>query len=178
MPQIVIDASSLIILAKLQGIQQLYEVYGVIRIPPAIYEECVIAGKRLRKNDAFVIETAIAKEQITMVHLTEKQQGFAQQWHDDGILDLGECECLAYAKDTDTLVLIEERKGRIIARASEIKYIVLQVFPLHGYIQRKLSYEAATKLIDKIAVAMNTDFAIVQALKVAINTIHLERSES
>lgn len=171
----VLDASSLIIIAKLQEIKALHQTYGPLGIPPTVFQETVEVGKQRGKDDAFIIEAATQAGLVNVVTLAEEQMRFARHLHTSGALGLGECEALAYARDTGTRLIIEERKGRALARAHNIVYTILQVFPLEGYIQGKLPYEKCIDLLDRIAVAMNTDLAILNALKVAVEAIYCER---
>lgn len=171
----VLDASSLIIIAKLQEIKTLHQIYGLLGIPPAVFQETVEVGKQRGKDDALVIEAAMQAGLVKVVTLTQAQAHFAGNLHASGALGLGECGALAYARDTETRLLIEERKGRAVARAHGITYTILQVFPLEGYIQGKLAYEKCIDLLDRIAVAMNTDLAILNALKAAAEAIQRER---
>ena len=171
----VLDASPLIIIAKLQEIDALYETYELLGIPPVVFREAVEGGKRRAKDDALVIEAAIRAGLVQILALSEEQNRFAQDLHASGAFGLGESEALAYARDTGVRLIIEERKGRALARAHGTSYTVLQVFPLEGYIQRKISYERCIDLLDRIAVAMNTDLAILNALKAAARAIQRER---
>ncbi|MBL7164748.1 MAG: hypothetical protein ISS57_19345 [Anaerolineales bacterium] len=171
----VLDASSLIIVAKLQEISTLYQVFGILGIPSAVYRETVVAVKQRGKDDVLVIEAAIRSGFIEPITLTPGQNRFVETLHTSGGLGLGECEALAYANDTGIRLIIEERKGRAVARAHSITYTVLQVFPLEGYIQGKISFEQCVAILERIAVAMNTDLAILTALKMAAKTIRRER---
>lgn len=171
----ILDASSLIIVAKLQEIKSLHQTYGLLAIPPAVFQETVEVGKQRGKDDALVVEAAIQAKLVKVVTLTEEQMRFTRHLHTSGALGLGECEALAYARDTGTRLIIEERKGRALARAHNIAYIILQVFPLEGYIRGKLPYEKCIDLLDRIAVAMNSDLAILNGLKAAAEAIQRER---
>ncbi|MGA9351670.1 MAG: hypothetical protein WBW48_23090 [Anaerolineae bacterium] len=171
----ILDASSLIIIAKLQEIKSLHQTYGLLGIPVTVLQETVEVGKQRGRDDALVIEAAMQAGLVKVVTLTQEQTRFAQALHASGALGLGECEALAYARDTGTRLIIEERKGRALARAHNITYTILQVFPLEGYIRGKLAYEKCIDLLDRIAVAMNTDLAILNALKVAAEAIQRER---
>jgi len=173
----ILDASSLIIVAKLQEINTLYQVYGPLGIPPAVFREVVEVGKHLGKADAFAVEAAVQAGMVRLVVLSKSQNSFARELHINGALGLGESEALSYAKDTETLLIIEERKGRTLARAYGVNYTILQVFPLEGYIRGRISYEKAIELLDRIAVAMNTDLAVLSALKTAVEAIHRERGD-
>ncbi len=174
-PTVITDASSLIIIAKLEAIDMLYQVYGTIGIPPAVFRETVQVGFERGKSDAFTIDAAIRSGQVVVVKLSSAQVAFAQHFYNANMLGWGECESLAYAKATNIQVLIEELKGRSVARSEGIGYTVLQVFPLQGFIQHKISYDSCVSLLDRIAVMMNTDLAILQALQSAAETIRLER---
>lgn len=174
-PTVITDASSLIIIAKLEAIDVLHEVYGTIGIPPAVFRETVQAGYERGKSDAFAIDAAIRSGQVVVVKLSPGQSVFAQHLYMTNMLGWGECESLAYAQTENIHVLIEERKGRSIARAEGINYTILQVFPLQGFIQRRISYDTCVNLLDRIAVMMNTDLAILHALQSSAETIWLER---
>ena len=172
---IVADASSLIIIAKLEAIDTLYQVYGTIGIPPAVFRETVQVGFERRKSDAFTIDVAIRSGHVVVVKLSSAHVAFAQHLYMANTLGWGECETLAFARDTNVQALIEERKGRSIARAEGIRYTTLQVFPLQGFIQHKISYDICVNLLDRIAVMMNTDLSILHALQSAAETIWHER---
>ncbi len=174
-PTIVVDASSLIIIAKLEAIETLHQVYGPIGIPTAVFRETVQTGFERKKTDAFVIDAAIRSGHIIVVELSPVQVSFAQHLYITNVVGWGECETLAYARDSDVQVLIEDRRGRSIARTEGVSYTTLQVFPLQGFIQRKITYDTCASLLDRIAVMMNTDLAILHALQSAAEAIRLER---
>ena len=171
----VLDASPLIIAAKLQEINALYQTYGLLGIPSTVYRETVKVGKQRGKDDALVIDAAIQQNLAQVFRLTKNQSRFAQRLQETGSLGAGESEALAYARDTGTLLIIDERKGRAVARSHSISYTVLQVFPLEGYVRGRLSYENCIDLLDRIAIAMNTDLAILNGLKIAVEAIYNER---
>lgn len=56
--------------------------------------------------------------------------------------------------------------------------MVLQAFPLYGYIARRLPFERCVDLLDRIAIATNTDLAVLSALKLAAETIQRERKDT
>ena len=173
----VLDASSLIILAKLQEIEALYEVYGPLSITPSVFAEAVERGKQLGKDDALVIEAAIREGWVSIVKLSRPQGRFARELQRTPALGRGESEALAYAKDTQARLIIEERRGRTVARAHGIEYTVLQVFPLEGYILRELPYPRCIDLLERVAVAMNTDLAVLQGIRMAVEAIRSEREK-
>lgn len=174
---VVLDTSSLIILAKLQELEGLHEVYGPSTVTPSVFAEAVERGKRLGKDDAMVIEAAILEGWVRIAQLTRRQGGLATELQASAALGRGESEALAYAKDVGARLIIEERRGRTVARAHSIKYTVLQVFPLEGYILQKLPYARCVDLLERIAVAMNTDLAVLQGIRMAVDAIRSEREK-
>jgi len=173
----VLDTSSLIILAKLQEIEVAYRAFGPLGITPAVFEEAVERGKELGKDDALVIEAAIRASWVRVVSLYEPMKEFAQELSASGAFGPGERQAIAYAKETGTRLIIEERKGRTLARVHGVRYTVLQVLPLEAYIEDKISYERCIDLLDRIAVAMNSDLAILNAIKAAASAIRREREK-
>ena len=173
----VLDTSSLIILAKLQELEALYEVYGPLSITPSVFAEAVERGKQLGKDDALVIEAAIREGWVSIAKLSRRQGRLATELQVSASLGRGESEALAYAKDTEARLIIEERRGRTVARAHSIEYTVLQVFPLEGYVLRKLPYPRCVDLLERVAVAMNTDLAVLQGIRMAVEAIRSEREK-
>lgn len=87
----------------------------------------------------------------------------------------GESETIICAETRRLPVLIEERRGRSLARSRGVIYTVLQAVPLQGYIERKLPRNEADQWLERIAVAMNTDLAVFQALRGAVQALDEER---
>ena len=172
----VIDASSLIILARVEGLESLHKIYGTTAIPPAVYDEVVVAGERLGKNDAWLAKAALAKGWLSQVELSEAEerivQALRQQYR---VLGLGECQALACAEARRWLVLVEEHKARVVARTRGVNYSIIQVMPLHGYVEGKISDGVCLDLLDKIASEMGTDLAVLMALKTAVSALARER---
>ncbi len=73
------------------------------------------------------------------------------------------------------LLLVEERKARVVARARGIRRSIIQVLPLQGYLDGKLPEGICLDLMDKIAGEMGTDLAVLHALKAAISALAKER---
>jgi predicted nucleic acid-binding protein len=177
--QAVLDASSAIIIAKIEAIADWQAIYGPLGIPPVVYEETVVRGKATAHDDALVLEAAIDKGIVALVTLTQEQEEFVKALRSGSpVLGLGECQAIAYARYTPgCLLIIEERKGRAVARAHGVPYTVIQMCPLEGYIRRKLPYRRCLDLLDRVAVAMNTDLAVLNALKAAAQALADERGE-
>ncbi len=68
-------------------------------------------------------------------------------------------------------LLIEDRRARNVARAEDIPYITIQVFPLYGLPERKLSSALCDELLVRLGHAMHTDLAVVEAFRAAVREI-------
>lgn len=172
----VADASSIIILAKLDELDTMYAVCGLVGLTDTVFREVVIEGKSRGKDDALTVEGAIERGFISRVTMTPEQEKLARALHIDvPACGLAECEAIAYAESEKVLLLIEERKGRNLARARGVQYTIVQLLPLKGYIEGKISRDKCDELLDRIAIAMNTDIALLNGLKAAVAAIEQER---
>lgn len=177
-PKVIMDASSLIILTKVEGIDTCYKVYGLIGVVEAVFNEVVKKGKEKGKPDAFLIESKVNSGKIVRIQLTSQQKVFAQSLHTPlSPYGIGECETITYAKEEGILLIIEDRKGKTLAKLHGVPYTIIQLFPLEGYIKKKIIYEECIHLLEKIAIFMNTDLAVLNGLKMAVEELRRARKE-
>lgn len=174
--RLLIDSSSLIVLARLKALPALHEVYGVIGLISSVYEEVVTQGRKKGFVDAGVVEKAIEDGWFSRLTLQEDEQKFADALHEKtpGISHT-DAETLACARSRKLTLLIEDRRARNVARAEHIPYITIQVFPLYGFLERKLSAAQCDDLLVRIGRAMRTDLAVVEALRAAAQEIDRSR---
>jgi predicted nucleic acid-binding protein len=102
------DASPLIALSRLNGLAWLPRLFGTVSMPPEVYSE-VLPGQNLPGEDA--ITQALGAGWLAV---TERDPGTPALPE----LDEGESACirLALAHDGPTLLLMDERAGRMIAQ--------------------------------------------------------------
>lgn len=175
----VADASSLIVLAKVNALETLHAVYGVVAITDTVFREAVLVGQQLGKSDAWIIETALARGLLTRISLTVDEEVLAQSLHSSNpSLDLGECESIALAESRSVPLIIEDRKAKALAKARDIVYTIVQMVPFWGYIDGKVSYAQCLELMERIAIAMGTDVAVLNGMKGAVEALENERQEN
>jgi predicted nucleic acid-binding protein len=144
----------------------------------SVYNEVVTEGKAKGVSDALRVEKAIVEGRLSVVDLTAGEKKMAQ-----GLgaklsgLSRPDCETLACAKERDLTLLIEDRRGRNTARAYAIPYITIQVFPLYGLINGKLSAGQCDGLLADIGRTMQTDLAVLEALRAAAREIRQARGK-
>lgn len=163
-------------LARQRALSALHDVYGAIGLIPSIYEEVVTQGQQQGFTDADTVAKAVADGWFSQLTLTAEEQRFAEALakKTPGI-SLTDAETLACARSRKLTLLIEDRRARNVARAEDIPYITIQVFPLYGLLERKVPASHCDDLLVRIGRAMNTDLAVVEALRAAAREIDRSR---
>ena len=154
----------------------LHEVYGTVGLILSVYEEVVTQGQQKGFADAGVVVQAIEDGWFSQLTLTGEEQRFAAALRKKASgISLTDAETLACARSRQLTLLIEDRRARNVARAEHIPYITIQVFPLFGVVERTLSAAQGDDLLARIGRAMNTDLAVVEALRAAVREINRRR---
>lgn len=119
--EIVVDASPLIYLAKLDALEA-FRIGGYEPlVPEALIEETTRPALVYRHPDAGLIETAVGRGLLRVTALLPPEITFAD-WLSERVPGLhpGECQVLAVAKERALPAMVFERRGRAIARAHGI----------------------------------------------------------
>lgn len=104
---VVSNTSPLMNLAIIDRLDLLRQIYGIIHIPEAVWNELAIQGRGKPGSEAIASATWIQKHAVQNRHLVI---ALRQQ------LDVGESEAIALALELEaTLLLIDEAEGRRIA---------------------------------------------------------------
>jgi predicted nucleic acid-binding protein len=128
--KVVSNAGPLIALGKLSRLGLLSQLYGVVFIPPQVYQEVVVNGLQLGAPDADAVQFLIQRKQIQVTSITIAANDLLLM---SGI-DLGEAEAIALARrENADLVLIDNAHARRAARNVNVKCkgtigILLQAF--------------------------------------------------
>lgn len=114
---VVSDTTPIIALLKAERLDLLQKLYHTVVIPEAVYQELIVNSvyekeKEIIQNCPFLrVEKVDNKESVS--HL-KQQEG----------LDAGESEALVlYEEKGADLILIDEHKGRSVAKAMAVEYI-------------------------------------------------------
>lgn len=158
------------------ALSALHQVYGTIGFTSSVYEEVVTQGRRKGFSDVGAVEKAISDEWLSELMLIEAEQQFASvMLEKTSGISRTDAETIACARGQRLTLLIEDRRARNVARAEGIPYITIQVFPLYGLLERKLSASQCDNLLVQIGRAMHTDLAVVEALRAAAREISRTR---
>lgn len=124
---IVSDTSSLIILCKLDQLVLLENLFSKVLIPQRVRQELQAKEDGVYKN----IKNHSLFEAI-------KSQNIEELAILDGILDYGEAEAIVLAREQQLILLIDEKKGRKIAKGMGISIIGFLGVLLLNYRNNKL----------------------------------------
>jgi uncharacterized protein len=114
MSQLAGNSSPLISLAAAGALPLLQHVADEIVVPPQVWQECVVEGAG--RPGADEIATAGWIRQLPVV-----DRAYVERLHRE--IDLGESEAIALARQLGTPVLIDERRGRAVARREGVAVI-------------------------------------------------------
>lgn len=113
---VVADAGPLMALAKLNLLHLLKQLYSRVMVTQSVYEEVVIEGMRRGFEDARILQRFLSQEKwepIGVGHIPDTIASLP--------LDRGERESIALAIALDGLLLIDEERGRAVARQHGVK---------------------------------------------------------
>lgn len=112
---IISDTTPIISLLKIEKIELLRDLFGVVVVPVAVYNE-------LTSNPNFRKEAQIVKDCLFIKKGEIKNFDSVNDLMRSTGLDLGESKAIIFAEELkDTLLLIDESKGRIVAKNLGIK---------------------------------------------------------
>jgi len=69
--KVVANAGPLVALGKIGLVHLPHQLYGVVLIPSAVYQEVVIRGMELEQPDAHVVQLAIARQEFVVVDMSD-----------------------------------------------------------------------------------------------------------
>ena len=137
MESIVSDTTTLIVLGKLDRYDLLENLFKKIYIPQEVMREVS------KKSDGI-------SKKINAHSLFEIKQisDFSLLRLLDGLLDLGESEAIVLAKELHMILLIDEKKGRKIAKSMNLDIIGLLGVLILNVRKEKISKEEATVVLE------------------------------
>lgn len=113
---VVANAGPLMALAKLNLLHLLKQLYGQVWLAKSVYEEVVIGGMRRGFEDARTLQRFLSQEGWEPSEVGQVPDDIVSSY-----LDRGEQESIALALALDGLLLIDEERGRNVARRHRVK---------------------------------------------------------
>ena len=156
-------------LAKLGSLDLLYDLYGQIYIPFAVYYEIVVHGLDFGYPDAYYVKSAILKDHIAVINVSDGEMP-------DSIsnlpLDIGEKQSLYLAiRDKFDLILLDDFVAREEAKKLGLSIkgtlgVIIQAYR-EGYINLDMVEEIIQAIIarDDIWISDELCFKVLYELK-------------
>lgn len=113
---IILDASPLIHLTKIGKIGFLIELFDYIIISGAVYDEVIQNGLQMGYDDAKILMNYYKEEKIRIKSIVQEDSIISDYLHK------GEYESIQLAEALHYILVIDEKKGRIIAEQKRIKF--------------------------------------------------------
>lgn len=159
---VVSDTSPINNLAAINQLALLQQLYGTVIIPDAVYRELTdrdfpVAGATEVQSFDWIQTRSVTNR--TMVEALENE------------LDVGEAEAIALALEIEAQVLIDERRGRIVAERLNLRYtgilgilveakhqeLIAAVKPLLDALISQAGFWVATDLYDRVLQLVDED---------------------
>ena len=118
---IIFDSSPLIHITKIGKIEFVLKLFGKIYIPDAVYDQVVEKGLKFGYSDAILIQNLENEKQILKIKTKKHDPTLVNFLHigEIEVLQLGE----EYAHKKKCLIVMDEKKGRLVAEQRNIPYI-------------------------------------------------------
>jgi predicted nucleic acid-binding protein len=113
---VIADAGPLMALAKLNLLYLLKQLYGQVLLPQSVFAEVVVEGMRQGFEDAHTLQLFLIQEGWRSTEVKDIPDELASL-----PLDRGEQESIALALALNGTLLMDEERGRKIARQHEIE---------------------------------------------------------
>ncbi len=136
---IVVDASVLIVLAKIHRLGILRRLYGKAVIGPVVLDEVVVRGKAVSAAGVEQVEKAIEDGWIEVVKISLKEKDLMQKIQQKSRLDRGEIESLALADARGLRLIVDDKEARAHAEAMEMLYMGTAAVLFEAFMHRHLS---------------------------------------
>lgn len=144
---IVADASPLIVLAKLQRLWLLNDLYGKVLIGPIVKAETIDAGRAIHALGVEQIEAALEDDWLQTVRLTDEERNLMQRLTRRSRLDQGESESIALASIRDLRLIVDDKEARSVAEAVGVEYLGTAGTLLEAYLLQHLNLEELEVLL-------------------------------
>ncbi|MFH1751439.1 MAG: hypothetical protein ABH821_00660 [archaeon] len=141
---LVVSDSSSLILATKAGLLEVVCKEFTVEIPETVFEETVIAGKKLQKTDAFKIEEAIQENKILVKKVKPRKEKKEEQWFKEFNIDKGEEEAIKlYIQTKADLLLVDDKQAINTARLLEINWVTVPTLIVEFTKKQKITKKQA-----------------------------------
>ena len=135
---IVADASPLIVLAKLQHLGLLNDLYGAVLMGSVVKAETIDAGRTVHAAGVEQLEVAMEDGWLQTVRLTVEERDLMQRLTERSRLHQGEAEAISLASVRGLRLIVDDKEARSVAAASEVEHLGTAGALLEAYLRQHL----------------------------------------
>ncbi len=114
---IIFDSSPLIHLVKIGKMENVFGVFDLITIPSEVYSEVIEDGIKAGYSDAVLLKNYFENNKIKKVEISQEDPILKDYLHP------GEYGAIQLAKQLGGLLVMDDRKGRLVAEQKKIEVI-------------------------------------------------------
>jgi len=145
---VVSDSCSLILATKANLLGVICEEF-TIKIPKAVFEETITAGKKFQKADAYKIDEAIQKGQILVKQVQPlKQKGIKNLIKEFSLGDGEEEAIWLYLQTNANLLLVDDKQAINTAQILEINWATIPNIVVSFAKRKKITKNHALKALE------------------------------
>ena len=135
---IVADASPLIVLAKLQHLGLLNDLFGEVLMGSVVKAETIDAGRAVHAAGVEQLEVAMEDGWLQTVRLTVEERDLMQRLTERSRLDQGEAEAISLASVRGLRLIVDDKEARSVAAASGVEHLGTAGALLEAYLRQHL----------------------------------------
>lgn len=161
---IVVDASVLIVLAKIRRLHLIRTVYRQVIIGPVVHREVVVEGNRVHARGVEQVEQALADGWLRVVRPSTAERTLSQRLLRTTRLDAGEAEALALARRRKLLAILDDKEARHTAVALGVAYLGTAGVLLEAYQRRHLTLAELEDAVQDLTTVLWLSPVVVAAI--------------
>jgi len=147
---VITNTSPMIILARIERLQLLKELYETILMSPAVKVECIDKGRETGATDVVAMENGIKQGWIQLVNLDKEEMREARGLMDEVRIGMGEAETLALARSRNALAVLDDKEARAIAKSWNLEYTSTLMVLYEAFAKNLIDYDELVEDLAKL----------------------------
>lgn len=169
---IVADASPLIVLAKLQRLGLLNDLYSEVLMGPVVKAETIEAGRAVRALGVEPLEAALEDGWLRTARLTAEERDLMRRLIQRSRLDQGEAEAMVLASVRGLRLIVDDKEARSVAAASGVEHLGTAGVLLEACLHKRLDLgELEVTLRDLSRILWLSPAVVTEILRLARETM-------
>ena len=140
----------MIILARIERLQLLKELYETILMSPAVKVECIDKGREAGATDVVAMENGIKQGWIQLVNLDKEEMREARRLMDEVRIGMGEAETLVLARSRNALAVLDDKEAKAIAKSWNLEYTSTLMVLYETFAKNLIDYDELVEDLAKL----------------------------